>query len=343
MRKLNDIFVGVLYLAQIGILVSLYFDMKKNSGGTANGAGTPGYGVDGRNPIPVPRWVYISGALSSAVGTAAWVLAPTRETAATDIPLALMLGGIMLIVAARIIYGDAVVRRNAVRLVIAGISYLLVMGGVLVGGLALYGVFNPPEARTWLECGIAGVILGIPGLYYGIKYHQDRESVAIGRELGFTDADSGPTSPDGAYDSKGVMNGMEVLFNIEPSSGREPSSFLLEVLCRCANPSGVLLELRPVSSAHLTLNPFSLPKLPSVPLWEDYEIRSNMPELVLKPLSEARHEHDVFTAAAGFSGMSLDKEGFKFKFYIDGFVETADSAFIRKILEETSGLAAAFN
>ena len=337
MRNLNAVFAVALYLAQIYLLVSLYFSMKKNTAGPADG------GVDGRNPIPVPGWVYISGALTSAIGTAVWLMARTRETAVMNIPLGMMLGGMFFIVAARILYGDAVVRRNAARLIIAGISYLLVMGGVLVGGLALYGVFNPPEARTRLLYGIAGVILGIPGLYYGIKYQQDREAVGIGRELGFADADSGPTSPDGEYDSKGVMNGMEVLFNIEQSTGRDSSSYLLEVLCRCANPAAVRLEVHPENFARLSLHHSSLQTIPAGPRWDHYEVRSNLPDLVLKPLSEAKDKQNVFKAEKGFSGMSLDKDGFKFSFRIQGSAEYADMAFIKNILEETSRLAAAFN
>lgn len=340
-----------LLLTAAAILLPLYFILKKSADGSedaSSDANAPSHKeepelhtLDGLSPIPVPTRVYISGAVASTFGTGAYLLAPHGTTARTVIPCVLMISGVLFILAARIFYGDAVVRRNAARGVVAILSFFLLMGGIYAGGLTLYGVFGPAGGSRYLLLGACGILAGIAGLYYSVKYHQDREAVEIGRRLGFADTDKGPTSPDTFYDSKGIVNGLEVLFMIEKTGGpgtRYLPGFTLEVLCRCANPSGIRLKVRPkgILSA---LSFSSLPKIPSVPYWDFYEVWSNLPNLVLKPLSEARGKKSVFTEEAGFSGMSLDEKGFRFTFSKEGPVGVA---YAKDVIEAVSRLSSAF-
>ncbi|MBI5743283.1 MAG: hypothetical protein HY952_01915 [Elusimicrobia bacterium] len=341
-----------LFLTTAAILLPLYFIFKKGAEGsdaasfdTDNSSRDEALELDtldGLSPIPVPARIYIAGALASVIGTAAYLLAPNGVSARTVIPCVMMIGGVLFILAARVFYGDAVVRRNAARGVVTIISFLLMMGGIYAGGLTLYGVFGAASGKRYLVLGVCGILTGIAGLYYSIKYHQNREAVAIGRRLGFADADNGPASPDAFYDSKGVISGMEVLFKIEQTGGsgtRSLPGFTLELLCRCANPLGVRLKVHPEGFLGGALSFSSLPKVPSVPYWDLYEVRSNLPDSVLKPLSEARSKKSIFSEETGFSGMSLDEKGFKFAFSKEGSVSLA---YVKKIVEAASLLASAF-
>jgi len=84
----------------------------------------------------------------------------------------------------------------------------------------------------------------------------------------------------------------------------------------------------------------SLPKVPAVPYWDYYEIHSNQPDAVLKPLSEAGGKNNIFTEAMGFFGMSLDKKSFKFTFHKGSSINTG---YVKSILEAASRLAVAFS
>ena len=349
MRIINNV---DLLLTAAAIFLPLYFIFKKrakgfkdtfpDTGDSSHDKALKSNTIDGMNPIPVPTRIYIAGALASVAGTAAYLLAPKGTSARTVIPCVMMIGGVLFILAARVFYGDAVVRRNAAREVVSIISFLLMMGGLYSVGLTLYGVFDAASGKRYLVLGTCGVLVGIAGLYYRMKYHQDREAVAIGRRLGFADVDTGPASPDTFYDSKGVINGMEVLFKLEQTGGSGTnylSGFTLEVLCRCANPLGVRLKVHPEGFLGSTLSFSSLPKVPSIPYWDFYEVRSNLPDSILKPLSEARNKKSIFTEEAGFSGMSLDEKGFKFIFLKEGSVSMA---YVKKVIEATARLASAF-
>lgn len=341
-----------LLLTAAAITLPIYFLFIKRAatpeGASSDAGGSPRgeepvlRGFDGLDPIPVPARVYLAGAAASALGTGAYLLAPHGAAARTAAPCALMTGGVLFVLAARVFFGDAVVRRNAALGAAGLISFFLLMGGIYAGGLALYGVFDAAGGARYLLLGACGTLAGIAGLYYSVKYHQDREAVAIGRRLGFVDADKGPASPDAFYDSKGVMNGVEVLFMIERTGGAGTyylPGFRLEVFCRRADRSGVRLEVRPKGIFN-ALSFSSLPLVPCVPRWELYEVRSNRPDLAGKLLSETRAVKDVFAKEAGFSGMSLDEKGFKFTFSEDG---DAGVAYIKRVLEAASRLSSAFS
>jgi hypothetical protein len=185
------------------------------------------------------------------------------------------------------------------------------------------------------------ILAGMAGAYYGIKYQQSAEGRAIGREMGFVDADGGAC--DGIYDSKGLMNGVETLFNVEQSSAAKnsPAHFTLEVLCRCSNTRGLKLSARPEGLlGPLGLSFGSLPRLPDVPYWDFYDVRCDQSAPALRLLPPVRSGNNIFNDEAGFLGMALDGNEFKFTFGLEGY---AGTAYVRRVLQETSHLASLFH
>ena len=256
--------------------------------------------------------------------------------------LLLLPAGAVVVIAGQFIYGDSVCRRNIARYAVALVSSLAIIGAIMTGVFIAAGAFDPPQIKTYAGLAVAAFFAGCAGAYYGLKYQQSQEGVAIGRELGFSDADSGPTAADGFYDSKGRLNGVETLFNIEqvPAYKNTPARFTLEVLCRCANPMGVKLEIRPRGIISGVVGLSTLPKLRLAPAWERYVVRCDQEQAALKPLAEAKNGDDVFTDAAGFSGLELSGTEFKAVFRLEGYVGTA---YVKRVLEGVTRLASCFN
>lgn len=293
-------------------------------------------------PGRVPNWVYIAGGLASAAGALFFFTGPNGVSRRSVISFALMPGGILYILGATFFYGDPADRRNILRGALALVSFLMIVTGIMTFVFIAAGAFDQGQGRPYAILAVFSIILGMCGAYYGMKYQQSAEGRAIGRKLGFSDAD-GEVSSDGAYDSKGVMNGVETLFNVEPQSGgrNSPPYFTLEVLCRCPNSRGVALSVRPEGFlGPLRISFGSLPRLPGVPYWDFYEVRCDRPESAQNILAEARREKNVFNDKDGFLEMSLEESSFKFTFRSEGY---ADTAYVYRVLQETSKLASQFH
>jgi hypothetical protein len=293
-------------------------------------------------PNPVPNTVYIAGGLASAAGALVFFTGPDGVNRTSVISFALIPGGILYILGATFFYGDPADRRNILRGAAALISFLMIFGGIMTFVFIAAGAFDQGRGRPYAVLAVFSILLGMWGAYYGMKYQQSAEGRAIGRKLGFTDAD-GAVSSDGAYDSKGVMNGVETLFNVEPQSGgrNSPPFFTLEVLCRCSNTRGVALSVRPEGFlGKLAISFNSLPRLPGVPYWDFYEVRCDRPDFAQDILAEARHGDNIFNDKAGFLEMSLEGSDFKFAFRSEGY---ADTAYVYRVLQETSKLASLFH
>lgn len=294
----------------------------------------PGHG--GISAAATPVWVYIAGTVLTVAGALAYARDPGGTSPRTLAAFALIPGGLLFIAAGSACYGNSVTRHNLLYGAIALISYFMIGGGIIIGILIAAGAFDQPEVKSYAALGVCSLLAGIAGFYRGMTYQRDRDAIAIGREIGFSCTESGPASTDGPYDAKGRMNGLEVFFKLIPGAR---AGVTLQVLCRCANPFGVKLEVRPERFLEAPLNFSSLSKIPPVPHWDLYEVRCNFPEFAVNPLSEARKSENVFTDAAGFTGMTLDGKDFKFNF-VYGY---ADPFYVKGVLAEVSSLAAAFN
>lgn len=144
----------------------------------------------------------------------------------------------------------------------------------------------------------------------------------------------------GIHDSKGSMNGVEVLFNIEQTRPYRGAGahFRLDVLCRCVNTAAVELRVKPEGALGLSMS--SLQRVPDAPYWDYFGVRCNWPDTALQFLPAARKQKNVFNDRDGFRELSLDGEGFKALFVSDGY---ANAFFVKRVLEEVSLLASKFN
>jgi hypothetical protein len=299
--------------------------------------------ADSAAPEPadeVPAWVYLLAGTISAVGAAAFVLGPNGVSPRTVISFSMIPGGVLLFFAAKVVYGGAIAMRNLMRSIVAVAGFLVLFGGIMTGVLLFAGAFAPENAVLYSILAVAALLAGMALAYYGMKYQQGPEGVAIGRELGFQDAGS----DDGVYDSRGEMNGVEVMFNVEQEAARHsrhgsfPAHFRLEVLCACANPRGLRLEIQPEGFLNFSLS--GLPKAPHVDYWDYYDIRTNMPDVAAGPLAAAKTGDTVFCEQAGFSRLTVDGNELKLVFELQGYARTS---YVRRILHEASRLALAFS
>lgn len=287
---------------------------------------------------PVPPGIYAAGIIMSAAGMAMFFTAPNGVSPYTVTSFALIPGGVLLILLATFFCGGGPTRRNMLRSLLTIGSFLMILAGIFTGVLLFAGAFSPPNVPAAGAAAIGLIAAGMGGAWHGMKYQQSAEGRAIGRELGFTDTSGG--GEDAHYDSKGRINGLEVLINVEqqPAHRSAPASFTLEVLCRCANASGVRLTVKPESI--LGVMPGGMPRVDAVPYWDYYDVRCATPETALAVLPEFRKGPNVFSDRTGFAGMSLEGGEFTFTFRRTGH---AGPAFVRRITEETSLLASKFN
>jgi len=288
----------------------------------------------------VPAWVYVASFVISLGGVLAFIFGPNGVSPRTLISFGMIPGGVIFFMGAKAVYGGAIGLRNVLRSLVAFLGFLLIFGGIMGGVLIFAGAFSPDNKALYVFAAAAALLAGAAMTYYGLKYQQGPEGVAIGRELGFQDAGAG----DGVYDSKGGMNGVEVMFNVEQVATHTtrhatyPAHFRLEVLCACANPRGLSLEIKPDGLLNFSLS--GLPKIPHVDYWDNYDIRSNMPDVATGPLAAAKAGDNVFSEQAGFSGLTLDGNELKLVFELEGY---AGTAYVRRVLDESSRLSAAFS
>lgn len=299
--------------------------------------------ADSAAPEPadaVPAWVCLLAGTISAVGAVAFVLGPNGVSPRTVISFSMIPGGVVIFLAGKAVYGGAIGLRNVLRSIVAVAGFLVLFGGIMTGVLLFAGAFAPENTALYAFLAVAALLAGMALAYYGMKYQQGPEGVSIGRELGFQDAGG----DDGVYDSRGEMNGVELMFNVEQEAARHsrhgssPAHFRLEVLCACANPRGLRLEIQPDGFLNFSLS--GLPKAPHVDYWDYYDIRTNMPDVAAGPLAAAKTGDNVFCEQAGFSRLTVDGNELKLVFELEGYARTS---YVRRILHEASRLALAFS
>jgi hypothetical protein len=283
-------------------------------------------------------WVVVSGGLASAAGAAAFFMGPNGFSLYTVGSFSLMPAGVLFIVGAHYYYGSPATRRNMLRGVLTMVSFLMIFAAAFLGIFIAAEAFEPANNARYGGLGAVLLLVGAVGVYFGMRYQQSAEGRAIGREMGFVDASGG--GPDGIYDSKGSMNGLEVLFDVEQGArGRHsPARFRLEVLCRCHNLAGIRLSVKPENALGISLG--SLSRVPDVPHWDFHDVRCDQPQAALRLLPEARKGVNVFSEEAGFESMLLEGAEFKFVFSLEGHIGTA---YTRRVIQEVSLLASRFS
>ena len=246
-------------------------------------------------------------------------------------------GGLFLFVA-YYLSQDRVHKLNIVRTgALAGSAAAAFSGFVTV--MYYLGYSELPHARLFSALGYAGIAAGLAGAVYGYRYHVNADLLELAAALGLAPADSGLTRPDGRYDLKGVMNGVEVLLDGADHAGGKgrPHSVGLDIKCRVANSSGAWIAAYPEGFGNRPLG--SLPaETGPVPYWDWYTVRSEPPDAAEKLISAARGRPDsVFQDKYGFKFLELkDKELFC-RFQQEGFFR---EDWVRRLADQVSKLAA---
>ncbi|HNW44456.1 MAG TPA: hypothetical protein PKI19_08120 [Elusimicrobiales bacterium] len=265
---------------------------------------------------------------------------------------ALAAGGFLLVSCHDFFSNGAINRMNYFRVLVKYFSLFLIAVAATLLLILLAGGMTPRPA-AWSLVAAAFAYLGVVGYYYGARFHQNLDAVEIGRRLGFVPADSGFLSPDWIYDSKGEVNGVETLFNIEVRAAggsrfRPPRyTHELEVLCYCANPRAVKLSVKPRGAGFFSRGFSSLFRMLRVPRmappagWDGATaVRCSVPEAAALPLSE-ENQSGVFSELYGFKEMWLS--GSEFKFVFSRTDVPWDEARVKETLNAAARLAARFN
>lgn len=299
-----------------------------------------------RHPVtttaPLAVGAYVACACISVLGAIAFAVDQGDISPRKLAFLAMIPGGALCFIAAKVYYDGMPGLRNALRGAVAFLGFLAIVAGLYTVVLYSAGVFSGSDRLFWLAGGIFSALAGSVAAWYGIRYQQSRDALAIGRVLGFTTADNGLFAADGAYDSKGEVNGVPVKFKVdqwlpqESKGGSTPPHFCLEVLCLRPNTRELRLEIKPK-----TLIPFTLSKLPLAPhvdYWDHYEIRTNDHQAAAGPLAAAKAVETIFNDENGFSRLILEGPEFKAHFRLEGY---PNADYVRRVLDAVSRLAAA--
>lgn len=246
-------------------------------------------------------------------------------------------GGLFLFVAFYLGQGRAH-KLNIVRTGVLAASAVSAMAG-FVTVMYYLGYSELPHSRLFSALGYAGIAAGLAGAVYGYRYHVNTSLLALAARLGLEPADSGITRPDGRYDLKGVMNGVELLLDgadYEGGRGR-PHSVGLDVKCRAANSSGAWVTAYPEGFGSRPLGALP-PEAGPVPYWDWYTVRSAPPKAAETLISAARGLPDnVFQEKYGFKFLELKEKELFCRFQRDGFFQ---EDWVRRVADQVSKLAA---
>ncbi len=291
-------------------------------------------------PPAAPGWMLIPAGAAAGLGMLILMMASDGNTPVMRLGVSIFFGGLSFMAGSYLAYASAAARRNFWRAFVALGGFLLVVGAIFTGVLIAAGGIEGPGVPYYGGLGILALIGGLGAAYYGLKFQQSSEGLAIGKALGFADAD-GQVSGDGEYDSKGMSNGLETLLDVEQRPGGRNSSpsFVFKVLCRCGNSRGLALSVR--RSGLLSVLPSSdgLQPVEGLSYWGGYSLRASQPELAAGLLAEARRPGDVFNAAAGFSELTLKDGDMEFTFAGDGYIELD---YAKRVVGEASLFASKF-
>ena len=286
-------------------------------------------------------WVYVPGGLASLAGLTLFYFAGENMTV-MRLGSIFFWGGLLLVAACNFLYGSPAAWRSFYRAAIAVAGFLLILGGIMTGLLLIAGTFDAPEIPYRAAGAVAALLAGMGAAYYGLKYQQSQEGLAVGRALGFEEAD-GRVGGDGVYDAKGLVHGVLTLIDVEQDGpGGRPSSvgsFNFTVLCRPANSAGVRLVVLPPRGQPGADAPEGLAPVGDVLYWKAWAIFANKPGPAVTALSAARLGGGVFDEEHGFKGMTLEGDRFEFRFRKDGILHID---YARDVVRAAAALAANF-
>jgi hypothetical protein len=257
--------------------------------------------------------------------------------------LGVALAGLLCVAYAALNKDSAAVKKaeiyNALRGLIGAVSFFMLVAGMLVIMICYFGHID--DLRPYVPLAFGGLALAAAGFYYGMAYQQDTDLVELAPDLGFTAADTGLAGPDGQYDIKGTVNGVQTLVNLEQGkAGRNRrSSFSIDILCRPANPRGLEFKMKPAGLMdQLAGTP------PDLPGWNDFSIAASDPQLLaaaFEGLTPARNRS--FSEEMGFLSMELNGSELVFHFNHDGYFDVDGKEYLSMLLKDCGMLAARFN
>lgn len=232
--------------AAAGLLLTLlsFFQADTAEGEAASSAASFPPELPGLPEPAAPARVLIPGGLAVALGVLLFFFASPDAYVLYRIAYAFLAGGFAFMAGGYLAYASPARQRNFARAAIALAGFLSILAGIFGGVLLAAGAVDSPGPAHAGGC-LAALAAGMAAAYYGLRFQQSSEGLAIGKALGFEEAD-GQVSGDGIYDSKGLVNGVETLIDVEQNPGGRNSraSFTFTVLCRCRNPKGLQLSLR---------------------------------------------------------------------------------------------------
>ena len=140
-----------------------------------NGPVPPSNGVHSTGPKnPVPSFIYIAGWLTSMIGMALFfIFGLSGFNSYTIAGLGLLVGGVLVVISGKILFGDAIARHNLKCKGLWIFSFLMMMAGAILGILVFVGSFNQGKGGPW---GVSAAALFIAGTY-GYHYSETHREV----------------------------------------------------------------------------------------------------------------------------------------------------------------------
>lgn len=229
-------------------------------------------------------------------------------------------------------------RRNVVRSLVFLAGAAAAFSG-FVAVMVYLAEKEKPGALLSAALGYAGMAGGLFAMFYGYRYHINPDLLKLAADLGFAPADSGLTRPDGRYDLKGSILGVEVLLDgtsHESGKGR-PATFSLDVKCRVANTAGAWVAAYPGGLGGRPLKGLP-PKVEHVSYWDWHGVHSEPPDAAERLLASARaNSSTVFREKYGFKFLEIKGNELTCTFSGEGYFT---SAYVRAVAGQAAALAA---
>ena len=228
-------------------------------------------------------------------------------------------------------------RLSANSRIISLFSIIAISAGPLIMMTAYLRFYRQPPFLAGLALGLACLASGLCGLWYCLRHSRYDGLISAALKLGFTLTEPGWNSPDGKYDVKGTVKGVEILMSgRDLSSKRKCACARLEVVCRTANKMHARLAAYPSVLNRPLLVPLP-PKVGYVPSWDWYTVHSEPADAAARLLSGARRDGAVtiFQDEYGFEYLELKDDRLRCVFRHELNVE-----YLGKITGQLAELAA---
>ncbi len=229
-------------------------------------------------------------------------------------------------------------RQNTVRSLVFLAGAAAAFSG-FVAVMVYLGEKERPGALLSSILGYAGMAGGVLAMIYGFRYHINSDLLQLAAEIGFAPADSGLTRPDGRYDLRGTVNGVEVLLDgsTYEATRNNRHSIALDVRCRVANTAGVRVAAYPGGLGGRPLKALP-PSVEHVPYWDWHSVHSEPPDAAERLLAGARSiPNTVFQDKYGFKFLEINGNELTCTFGREGYFT---AQYLRAIVTQAAALAA---